>query len=251
MARPKSNRWRSVDERIGHTVATLVWRGRALRREVAPAVARAAFDLYGRINEQGRPLTGDRVEQVYEGWAAFWSDFGYRPPNDYTVASLRALDSDRDLDTDLLARRLMRAYRYRLARATARARVQLIDEAVAYVGGLEDRYPLSARLIEAIESGRTLTDEEYDRFTEEPQSAIGRQRDATVQFAIWRPELLRPFDKILRQVARFGLYVPPGLPERGRAVLKPSAAQRKRDERCPPALIREAAARLWPESNSG
>lgn len=251
MARPKSNRWRSVDERIGHTVAALIWRGRKLRREVAPAVARAAFDLYGRVNEQGRPLTGDRVEQIYERWAGFWSGFGYVPPNDYTVASLRALDEDRDADTDRLARRLMREYRYRLACAVARARVQLIDKVTANVRELEDRCPLPAELLEAIASGRRLTDEEYDRLSGEPQTAAGRQRDATVQYSIWAPELLRPLDQIDAHVARFGRYVPPGLAERERALLKPEVVRRVRADRLPPALIVDAGTKIWPDTNSG
>lgn len=56
----------------------LLWWGFALREQVAPVVAKHAAAILGRTDSEGRPLSAERIEQIYEAWAALepsgWKD---------------------------------------------------------------------------------------------------------------------------------------------------------------------------------
>jgi hypothetical protein len=72
------------DENIARTVAHLTLWGFPQRRRVYPVVARVAATLLGRVDERGRPLGPDRIEQIFEHWKRHWKAQGPYWPADPT-----------------------------------------------------------------------------------------------------------------------------------------------------------------------
>ena len=116
--RPKlSPRAVAADEIIGATVHHLLCWGFPLRRRVAPLVGRLANEVLKR-GESGRPLSGARVEQLFEAWFLrhgsgsydpgflFLSRHAVRQWTRYTVSSLRRM-RPKDYTLEELARTLL------------------------------------------------------------------------------------------------------------------------------------------------
>jgi len=83
--RPRNTRTAAADDAIGRTVWQLLRWGYKLRRQVLPAVATGAKEVLQRTDSAGLALSGQRVEQIYEAWAAR-APSGWRG---FTVAQLR------------------------------------------------------------------------------------------------------------------------------------------------------------------
>ncbi|MCW5645132.1 MAG: hypothetical protein KIT63_23775 [Rhodoferax sp.] len=68
--RPRSAHNAEADATIGRTVWQLVRWGYRLRRQVLPAVAAGGRIVLQRTDSNGLALSSQRIEQIYESWAA-------------------------------------------------------------------------------------------------------------------------------------------------------------------------------------